>query len=205
MWYLIIISIIVIGLVIGTGCKVSSNKNKTELVNMKIPHDSIPEVYTKKDIEKLLQDLSKSEPKNLESFGAMCYEMAMPPERVEYVCPTCGEKTLYTDNYTELISWDLQLMRDYAAKLGEINCKLDESLFCKSCSPKDTEPQLCLIVKLKEETEHKTCGINKEDFALIDEFISGSTVHKDFYDAETPLKNYLPRIEELLGVEIEKK
>ena len=28
-------------------------------------------------------------------MGAMCYDMCMPPPVTEYVCPVCGEKTLY--------------------------------------------------------------------------------------------------------------
>lgn len=207
MWYILVISILFIGLLIGTGCKISSdkNKNKIEIVNMNNnPNDSFPSVFTKSEIEKLLKDLSKSNPKNLEFMGAMCYEMAGPPERAEYVCPICGEKTLYTEDYTMMISYDLQSIRDNATKLEEINCKLDESQFCKSCSPEVTEPKLCLIVKLKDEAEHKTCGIEKEDLVLIDEFLHGDIVHKDFYDAEIPLKQYIPRIGELIGIDIEK-
>ncbi len=202
MWYIIVIIALVIGLITGVGCNVLNKKTKIENVNN--PKDSTPEVYSKAEIEDMLKKLSKSNPKNLETIGAMCYEMAALPERVEYVCPVCGEKTLYTNNYhyTKLIAWDLEQMRQIVAGLKGIDIKLDESQFCKNCSPNIGEPQLCLIVTLEGEKEHKTCGIIMFDIKILSDFLNGSEVYKGFYDEETPLKEYIPRIEELLGVKM---
>lgn len=202
MTYIIIAIILIVGLTVGVGCKISSekNKNKTEIFNK--PTDTTQEILSKEEIEKKLKKLSKSNPKNLENIGAMCYEMAMPPERAEYICPICGEKTLYSNfNYSQLITWELQQMRTLSENLEAINAKLDESQFCRSCSPDIEEPEICLIVKLKDTDEHKTCKINIEDLKILNEFVAGEIIHKDDFDAETPLNFHILRISELLGID----
>lgn len=198
MLHFIIIALIVIGLLTGVGCKVSTTKSKIE--NTYKPNDSMPNYYSKSEIEKLLKNLSKSDPKKLENIGAMCYEMAMPPERADYVCPTCGEKTIYTTHHAEFVSWQLNSIRESVKNIKTLDCKLDELQFCKKCSPNIEIPELCLIVKIDEEKEHKTCGISELDVIILSEFLSGSDIHTDFYDAQEPLKNYQTRIEELIGV-----
>jgi len=200
MIHFLLIILISLGILTGVGCKNLTTKNKIE--NIFNPNDTMPAIYSKKDIEKMLLDLSKSNPKNLESMGAMCYDMAAPPQRAEYICPICGEKTLYENNYTTLISWELQQMRELVNNIKSISCKLDESQFCRSCSPKIINPELCLIVNIEEKNEHKTCNIDEQDVILLNEFLSGSKIHKTFNDAEQPLKQYLPRIEELLGIKL---
>lgn len=64
------------------------------------------------EMRKRLEELAKSAPPKDLSSGAMCYEMATPPERAEYVCPACGDKTLYatgrqpdTKGPTGLLRW----------------------------------------------------------------------------------------------------
>jgi hypothetical protein len=54
---------------------------------------------------------------------------------------------------------------------------------------------------------HRFRGVTLEDIVLIKEFSEGKEVYKNDRDFETPLKDYLPRLEELLGitVPVEKK
>jgi len=48
-------------------------------------------------IDRLLAELAqKSAPTNL-SLGAMCYDMPCPPERVDYVCPVCENRTIFIE------------------------------------------------------------------------------------------------------------
>ncbi len=171
------------------------------------PKDS-NEFVSKKDIEQMLISLSKSDPKNLAPVGAMCYKVAATPDRIEYICPVCGEKTLYTSdikniyqrNFTKIIYEDLQQMRQIVSKMPKIDCVLDESQLCKKCSPDVENPDLCLIIKIKDEKLHKTCNISLIDIELLYEFLSGQEIHRTKYDKEEPLKNYQNRIEELLGM-----
>jgi len=203
MTYILIIALIVIGVMVGVGCKIGTTNNKTEVVTNTSNLNSA--IYSKSEIEKKLKKLAKSKPKNLESMGAMCYEMAMPPERSEYICTKCGEKTIYTNSQSQFIAWYLPVCRDLAKELSVVDGHLDESQYCKSCSPNVENPQLCLTVKLKDATEHKTCNIDREDLKVLKEFLNDEIVHIDEYDAQTPLNYYLPRIEILLGIDIEEK
>lgn len=203
MWYLIIISVVVLGVLVGAGCKISTNKKQgTDLINNL--NDS-GMIYSKSDIEKKLKELAKSKPKNLETIGAMCYEMAMPPERAEYVCTVCGEKTIYTIENAEFISWYLPSCRDMVTKLKSVNAVLDESQYCKDCSPDIETPVLCLITKLEGSSEIKTCGINNDDLKILGEFLDGSKIHSGSFDEQYPLKGFIPRIEEMLGINIDEK
>jgi hypothetical protein len=201
MWYIIIVLVVSIGITIGVaGCKINNGKKKP-IGNQ---NDSIMSAYTKAEIEKKLKKLSESPaPKNL-SMGAMCYEMAALPDRAEYICPVCGEKTIYTDQYRSFVYSELQECRSYVEAIRGINAKLDESQFCKKCSPDVTDPELCLITQLEgENTPYKCCGIYSTDLQVISEFLNGKDVHSLFNEREEPLKDYVSRIEELLGVKIE--
>ena len=53
-------------------------------------------------------------------MGAMCYDMAGPPNRVEYVCPVCGEKTLYTEQKAFLIGAELESCRRLNKTLSKL-------------------------------------------------------------------------------------
>lgn len=51
--------------------------------------------FPREDLRRRLEDLARSEPPTDLSHGAMCYEMTGPPEVAEYLCPVCGQKTMY--------------------------------------------------------------------------------------------------------------
>lgn len=58
------------------------------------------------DIDKLLKRLAeKPVPAEL-NFGAMCYKMAMPPDRAEYVCSVLRDKD-HSFHKTKSFSWQL--------------------------------------------------------------------------------------------------
>jgi predicted RNA-binding Zn-ribbon protein involved in translation (DUF1610 family) len=50
-----------------------------------------------KDLVTALQNMHRN-PEEITVVSAMCYEMMMPPEEVEFACPTCGKKTTYAYN-----------------------------------------------------------------------------------------------------------
>jgi hypothetical protein len=88
----------------------------------------------------------------------MCYEVRPAKNRLDYLCPKCGERTLY--EYNE--SAENGLLETSVAKMvrSEIaTCRreleplrralgdavsLDESQFCRKCSPDITTPRLVL-------------------------------------------------------------
>jgi ribosomal protein L37AE/L43A len=134
--------------------------------------------------------------------GAMCYKVAAPPERAEYICPVCGEMTLYPlyNNEVDNISYYSSLVK----KIKKIDVKLDESQMCKKCSPNAKPRNLCLIVKLKNAKNpqsHRTYDITENDINLLYEYSEGMKEHSTEF-GNVPLSNYKNRLEELLGITI---
>jgi len=133
-------------------------------------------------------------------IGAMCYKVAAPPERVEYVCPVCGEMTLYPAYYSDIDK--IPYYRTLVKKIKKIDVVFDESPLCKKCSPNIKSRELCLIVKYDKNAQpHKTCDINEVDINLLYEYSEGMKEHSNSF-GKVPLINYKNRLEELLGITI---
>jgi len=135
--------------------------------------------------------------------GAMCYDTAAPLERSQYICPVCGEMTLYPAYSTDIDK--ISYYRTLVKKIKHVDVKLDESQLCEKCSPNSESRKLCLIVKPKS---HKnlagkiTCGITEEDINLIYEYSEGMKEHTTWY-GKFSLNNYKNRLEELFGAQID--
>jgi hypothetical protein len=141
-------------------------------------------------------------PANL-NMGAKCYEIAAPPDRVDYVCPKCGQRTLYTreQGLQDAVRLEIPEARRLVKEIRGIEVKLDESQFCRTCSPSVSEPQLILLVGVPGQKDpHRVEGVAANDLKLLKEFLQGSDRHKGDNDRETPLKDHIDRIEELLGI-----
>ncbi|HOV27361.1 MAG TPA: hypothetical protein PK566_13530 [Pseudobacteroides sp.] len=145
----------------------------------------------KKEIMAKLQELSnKPVPPNL-SHGAMCYRVARPPERAEYICPVCHSKTIYTSQMSLFISFTLPGIRRIVRDINLIvNCNLDESEFCKKCFTGEKKPELCFIIRYKNNDIHKVFTNDYSDFLILKEFLEGKDVHDNGPDGETPLKDH---------------
>ncbi len=143
--------------------------------------------------------------------GAMCYAIALPLERTDYICPTCGGKTLYAfddmlkdpnviQQSTEviIIAHELDSCRRLAQQINTLDIELDESQFCKVCSPDVEYPQLGLIVKHPDNPQpHRVWGVREYDLTLIKEYNDGQLRTEEMSDAS------LQRLEELLGVKLD--
>lgn len=212
MWYLAIIFVALVGIVLGiTGMlKVKTSNTEFEknlMVDHKLrvsnPNDSIPDHVSRADIVKKLKKLADSPVTVLKNMGAMCYDMAGPPERVDYICPVCAEKTIYSDGHTWQIEYELPRCRSLVINIKSLNIKLDESQFCRKCSPDATDPSLCIRINYENEVKPWICcNVSNEDLELIYEFMNGEKKHVTFNEAEYPLKDYTDRLEQLLGVSI---
>ena len=125
-------------------------------------------------------------------MGAMCYDMALPPDHTEYTCPTCGEKTLYAWSQKELGTWNSEnfaKMREVRFVQGELTaCRrevekikqstgllltLDESSFCKHCQPNATKHELKLTVTYTDGRTHTVSPVSLSDFRLLRDFFEG--------------------------------
>jgi hypothetical protein len=163
--------------------------------------------FTRQEIAERLKALSESEPpKALNDRGAMCYKPSMAPTRADYVCPKCGSRTLYTTDPVVIstVLNGIPAIRQIAKELQSLELQIDESQFCKKCSPKVKAPQINMTLRYSGEKEkHLVHNVSAMDLKLIREFLSGEDKHRAGRDVESPLKDHLKRIEELLGISIE--
>lgn len=161
----------------------------------------------REEIALRLKKLAESPPPSELSMGAMCYDIAGPPDRVDYVCPVCGEKTLYSLDSDEriadmfMLQYELNECRRLARSLAGLDAELDEKEFCRRCRPEVTEPVLVLKVRYPEKGDTvETRGVDKSDLELLKAFIRGSDRIAGDTGAETPLQDHLKRLRELLGI-----
>ncbi len=161
-----------------------------------------------------LRKLSETPPPSKLAVGAMCYEPMMAPGRVEYVCPKCGKRTVYA--ITEPAAgpearqadpgtgWHLQEVAEARRLVGEIkglDVRLDESELCRACSPAASEPRMAIIVRHPNgKGPHRFRGVSTDDLRLLAEFMEGKTKHRLSNDGERPMKEYIMRLQKLLGV-----
>lgn len=136
-------------------------------------------------------------PKEL-AMGAMCYSIAPPPDREEYVCPKCGERTLYaTSNECSKVC-DVRVASDLMRELSRSDVILDESSFCKNCSPDTPGPSMALVVHYADGTDHRTDCVELVDVQLVKVFFDGHSKHDGGMGGEVPLKAHAARLATLL-------
>lgn len=134
--------------------------------------------------------------------GAMCYEAMAYPRVAEYICPVCGEKTIYNDSEAAFIEWELQGCRRMVESLNEyteFDISLDETRFCDFCSDSsDEEPALILRVASTDTTETVN-SISIHDLRILDSFLQGNLYYLTGNESQFPLQDCSDRIRELLG------
>lgn len=154
-------------------------------------------------IEKMLGHLqNKKAPKP--TMGAMCYDMAGPPPTADYVCPVCGHKTLYSEGDTAFVTWELGACRrefDQVVGSGNLKMVLDESSFCAQCSPNANKHELVLKVAYSDGSTHSAGGVRQIDLRMLRYFLGGSLSFQGLQEETEPLKDQIPRLRELLGVD----
>lgn len=159
-------------------------------------------------VRALLKKLADSPPPKHLALGAMCYEPMSRIARADYVCPKCGERTLYENNKSreyiaEIVERGIPCCRREFDKLRRVANEafsLDELQFCRKCSPTVVEPKLTLHISYADGKTRDVENISYIDLRILHELLSGKLVSKDGRDRESPLKDSLPRLEELLGV-----
>ena len=160
------------------------------------------ETLSAEQVDVLLSRLEREEPPE-PVMGAMCYSVAMPPEVAEYICPLCGEKTIYTNNVTEFISWALEDCRrlfDEVAGQTDMNLFLDESRYCSHCTPDTTEDPGLFLTVTRDDGSVISTRINKHDLLILNGFLKGTLYYETFTDGREPLKPFAGRLREILGL-----
>lgn len=197
--------LIIVLLVFMTGllwaCRSSASRGDDKAAASPVTTVNIKSLSRTQIKNRLSQLKAKPEPKP--KMGAMCYKMAAPPERAEYVCPTCGEKTLYRSDMAQFIERSLDACRRKFEHLKEIDGTaflLDESRLCHKCQPKAESRVLALTVRYPDGKTHTTLSVNELDVQLLCDFMDGKESYTTSNEGEHPLKQALPRLHELLGI-----
>lgn len=153
--------------------------------------------------EKLRLMLSRveREPAPEPVMGAMCYEPMCLPDRIEYICPSCGGRTLYDGMAGDRISWELPVMRRMVEGFGGnqfFRAFLEEG-FCDSCHSGEPSGLIRLVLVYADgDTVRNSVGLS--DIQMIDAFIRGRLSYTDSYDATHPLRDGTGRLRTLLGL-----
>lgn len=173
--------------------------------------DPMPASPTREQLAKRLAALAEAPaPKGLK-MGAMCYRMAAPPAQVDYICPRCAGRSVYTRPTApdaqaakryQVIESAIPQCRALIKDLGLIQATLDETEFCATCTPKIEMPELVLVMRLPDTTEPRRFhGITPEDLQVLKAFLAGRDRYEWGRGAEHPIKDRLPRIAAILGMD----
>ncbi|HOX42161.1 MAG TPA: hypothetical protein PK668_01125 [Myxococcota bacterium] len=164
----------------------------------------VARTLSREELAQRLKALSASpDPVLQNERGAMCYRAAAPPTTADYVCPKCGQRTHHKNDRAtaRLVLRELPAMRGLVKALPGLDARLDESQFCKQCSPGVEAPQAVLVLRFPGvPDEHRVAGVSTADLRLLQEFLAGEKVHKGERDSESALKAHAGRLEELLGL-----
>ncbi len=166
-------------------------------------------------IRAMLKRLADATPPDNLAIGAMCYAVMMPPRSADYICPRCGERTLYQESNEKHCIHGIALVvnneipecrREYAElrKIAGEAVTFDESQFCRKCSPNVTEPKLQFHIMYEDGKPRDISNIRAEDLRILREFLAGRLIHQQANDSQSALKQSLPRLQQLLGIELEK-
>lgn len=163
---------------------------------------------TRAEIDAKLKKLADTPPPKTLETVAKCYRAATPPARVEYVCPTCGTRILISNDSKSPLYWILPNLDFYRRQTEELrklglNITLDETKLCAKCKgEKERGIELNWNITING-TERKV-DFQDNDINLLREFLKDNNKvdnrpsNKGSF-GEQPLKNYLPRLNELVG------
>lgn len=147
-----------------------------------------------------LEKLAKSAPPEKLSLGAMCYDMAMPPDRFDYVCPACKTKTVHARAKNQApLQWELDACRRALKTIKGLDIELTETGFCAKCDPGAEKPVLGIRIRYASGKIHAVAPVTSVDLLLIAEFMVGKDKHDAGQGGEKPLQDYTKRLAELLG------
>jgi hypothetical protein len=202
MWYILAAVLIVgassvLGFSRSSGAGLSKSGTETGTI-LGISFQSL----SAEEINALLERLESREPPE-SVMGAMCYAPMAYPEVAEYICPVCGEKTLYRGNETALIEWELPGLRRMAENidgLTDFHVVLDESQFCGFCSGEEfADPCVLLRVSTSDSSEVVN-SVSSMDLRMLESFLQGNLYYLTSNDGQEPLQDHAERIRQLLGI-----
>jgi hypothetical protein len=198
MWY---IPFLIIVLAAGAFAGISRSRLQKQPVSETTDSNSVVSL-SMDQIQLLLAKLENEDPPE-SVFGAMCYAPMVMPDSAEYICPVCGEKTVYSGNLSSFFQWELDAARRLVESIDahtDFTVELDETSFCDFCSSEEEEsPSMILRVTSESGTE-TTSRVSITDLRMLDSFLQGRLFWVTSNDGQEPLKDHIDRMAELLGI-----
>lgn len=136
-------------------------------------------------------------------MGAMCYAPMAFPERVEYVCPVCGERTFFSFSEAGLLQWDIHAMRRLVEEMKD-NSYFEAALletFCGNCHPGEIPGVSLRLVYAMGDTV--VTPVTLTDLQMVSALIQGRLSYFTGNDSQAPLKEHADRLRAILGMEQE--
>ena len=165
--------------------------------------------FSKTKLRQMLAKIESSRTPKIKNVSAMCYAPPPMPNRAEYICPICNQKTLYVfstnDSRSSNACWHIAYDLTTARRLiGEIQkyapaVRLRENNFCDNCYPNHGTPNLGVIIRYDDGTEIATDNISTEDLQILLGFFSGALIYNAGGPDTKPLQKDMPRLKQLLG------
>lgn len=141
-------------------------------------------------------------------IGALCYETVTIYERVEYICPHCGEKTLYprSPEAAQLLNVE-ELEREFGIfrKESPLKMEIEENGYCKHCDSGSKPRGVTLIVTYEDGSIHRCFPFTKTDLNLLKALLTGKLLWDAGDENQFLLSEQIPRLQELLGVKLDQK
>jgi len=179
------------------------SKNRSSAIDVKtsatVNSEEIVQMPSAK-IDSLLSRLEMEEAPD-PTMGAMCYAVMAPPDSVDYICPVCGERTLYSGTEAYFFQSDLSRSRDLVVAIDSsdlLDAVMDESSYCSFCDPDAEDPGMVLNIIFQDGSIVQS-RVSRFDLTTLSAFLSGELVYRTDNDGTQPLKPYIGRIRELLG------
>lgn len=202
MWYIAVLAIVLTaGAFAGASRLKSSSQFQKDLFPVGTGIRSL-ESLSMEQINTLLARLEQEEPPE-PVFGAMCYGPVAIPDSAEYICPDCGEKTIYNGNMSSFFQWELETARrlaEYIDASTDFSVQLDETLYCDYCSPEQGEDPSMLLRVMDESGVETVNRVTVTDLRMLDSFLQGRLYWVTDNDGQQPLKDHAERMALLLGM-----
>ncbi|MCX7045273.1 MAG: hypothetical protein NTX50_07320 [Candidatus Sumerlaeota bacterium] len=154
------------------------------------------------EVGRMLSRLEKQSGRYDSMIGASCYIMSPPPDRADYICPVCGEKTLYTSNSAHLIPrlGSFRSKFEALSQRKEAQFALDESSLCMKCRPEAKVRALMLKVTYANGARHEEPLQSVDELQMLKGFLDGLCIYNDSWGNVASLCGQAPRLRALLGI-----
>ena len=163
--------------------------------------DRVP-MRTRGEIKQRLAQLKRGE-QYMVVQSAMCYKVAPPASRVDYLCPKCGARTVYKESMVSYIR-GIESARSILPELNRLSDKakcelhftLDESPLCARCSKGKPGNRAVLVTTDRRKNVHRADLEYPTDIHAILCLLKGKR-----YAGLVSLGDIADRLRDLMGLE----